>query len=163
MRRTVLAMLVVGAAACSDMPASPDQRDRPLTFVRLRSEPYSFTYNSGLHTAARMVIRDAAAWQQAWAELWRDHTPVPALPAIDFERDMVIVAALGDKATGGYSIFVDSVTDTANGLAVQVRTVSPGTNCAVTLAVTQPVDIARVSLRGGSVSYVERAETQDCH
>jgi protease stability complex PrcB-like protein len=162
MRLSVLALSVAALAACGVPPSSPDRIDQPLTFARLRSEQSSLTYTSGLQLPTQFVIRDDSGWQQAWTEIWRGQTPVPALPAIDFDRDMVIVVALGEKPTGGYSIFIDSVTETTTGLTVQLRTVSPGATCAVTLAVSQPVDVARVSQRAGPITYSQRAETQDC-
>ncbi len=160
--RVFLIVIAFAAAACTDSPAAPDSRNEPLTFVRVRSEPFSLTYNSGLRTPLRAVVRDSATWQQTWAEIWQGHNPVPALPPVDFQREMVIVAALGEKPTGGYSILLDGVLDSASGLTVLVRTVARSARCDTTLTLTQPVDVARVTRRDGPVSYVERAETQDC-
>jgi PrcB C-terminal len=110
----------------------------------------------------RAVVRDAATWQLTWDEIWRDQSPVPPLPSVDFQREMVIVAALGEKPTGGYSILLEGVLESGSGLTVQVRSISPGARCATTLALTQPVDVARVTRREGRVLYAERTETQDC-
>jgi PrcB C-terminal len=150
------------AAACTASPSAPDSRNDPLSFVRLRPEPLSLTYYSGVRRPLRAVVRDSASWQQTWAEIWQGHSPVPALPSVDFQREMVIVVALGEKPTGGYSILLDGVLDSASGLTVQVRIVAPGARCGTTLALTQPVDVARVTRRDGQVNYAERAETQDC-
>jgi len=67
---------------------------------------------------------------------------------------MVVVAALGTHSTGGYSILVDgaSVVD-SNGTAVAIRSVSPGPDCLVTEAFTEPVDIARMEMRSGPVTF----------
>lgn len=149
-------------AACSS-PNAPDAAQPPLTVTRLRPEAFSFSYNSGLTEPQRLVVRDQATWQQTWDSIYRFSFPVPTLPAVDFAREMVIVAALGQKPTGGYSIFIDGATETANGVTINVRSVSPGGNCGVTAALTQPLDIARVTRREGAVSFSETATTQNCN
>ena len=159
MKVLVFALLL---AACSS-PNAPDAAQQPLTVTRLRPEAFSFSYNSGITEPQRLVVRDQATWQQTWDSIYRFTFPAPALPAVDFAREMVIVAALGQKPTGGFSIFIDSGTDTANGVTINVRSVSPGGNCGVTAALTQPLDIARVTRREGSVSFSESTTVQNCN
>lgn len=159
--RALRCVVVVLAAACGAAPSAPDDQE-PLPVVRLRREPVSFAYASGFDEPRQFVVRDAAAWQQTWAELWRNNVPAPPLPAVDFASEMIVVAALGTRPTGGYSIFVDSASEGPEGVAVRVRAVSPGSGCAVTLAVTQPVDVARVPRRDGAVVFSQRNEVQDC-
>ena len=73
-----------------------------------------------------------------------------------------MVVALGARSTGGYGILVDGANETENaGTAVTIRSISPK-NCIVTLAFTQPVDIARLPRRDGSVSFIERSEVHVC-
>src|SRR6476646_3051450 len=107
----------------------------PLQLVRLRAEPYSFAFYSGFDTPTRVVVRDAVTWQAVWHQIYLRISPVPPVPAIDFSRQMVVVAALGSRSTGGYSILLDGATEAANdGIAVTVNSSSPGSNCIVTEA-----------------------------
>ena len=150
------------ATACggSDLtqPSGPS-----LPIVRLTSQPYSFAYSSGLDRPARVVVRDAATWQAIWDRIYLRQSPVPPLPAVDFSRDMIVVVALGAQPTGGYGILITGASEaTANGVAVIVDSSSPASSCVVTDALTQPVDIARMPLRDGEVSFVERSHTTNC-
>lgn len=147
--------------AAPQSPASPQAPATPVTVTRLRPEPLSFTYNSGLTRAQRLVVRDEATWRELWASIWRGGS-VPPLPPVDFTREMLIVAALGQQPTGGHGIFVDGASAAAGGLAVRIRTVSPGPQCATSAALTEPVDIARLPRHDGPVTFEERAETQEC-
>lgn len=36
-------------------------------------------------------VRDGAAWQAAWSELYGRNAPSPPLPAVDFSREMVVL------------------------------------------------------------------------
>ena len=47
-------------------------------------------------------------------------------------------------------------------LVVHLRTTSPGDRCAVTAALTQPVDAARLPRHDGPVEFRERAEVVRC-
>ena len=141
-------------------PVSLSQGSLPVT--RLRAEPYSFAYSSGFHDSALVVVRDAVEWRAAWTRLHGIHAEPPPLPTADFSSEMLIVAALGTKATGGFSIFVDSAYRREEGVEVVVRRVSPGARCGVTAALSQPVDIARIPASSDLVTFRVRSEMQDC-
>lgn len=160
--RVVSVAVVTLSAACaaSDVtqPLGPS-----VPMIRLRSEPYSFAFYSGLDKPARLVVRDAATWQALWSQIYLRQSPVPPLPAIDFSRDMIVVVALGSHSTGGYGILLEGASEAGTGgIAVTVRSVSPGSNCVVTEAFTQPVDIALLPLRDGAVRFLERSQVSDC-
>lgn len=149
-----------GETSLSRETGAPAQGVLPVT--RLRAEPWSFTYNSGMDDSARVVVRDADAWRQVWSAVWRRHSPEPELPAADFTREMLVVAALGSRPTGGYSIYVDSAYQRAGHVEVVVRKVSPGPRCGTGQAFSQPVDIARLPASGDPVRFRERAVVHDC-
>jgi hypothetical protein len=113
-------------------------------------------------TPQRLVVRDANAWRDTWTAIWRDVSPPPPLPVVDFSRDMVVVAALGQRPTGGFSIVIADARVENGGLRVTVRTVSPGPGCGTTLAITQPVDAARLPRFDGRVTYDDVSIVQDC-
>lgn len=113
---------------------------------------------TGIGEARRLVIKDANAWAQFWSELGMGDRP-----AVDFNRDVVIVAAAGQRPTGGHEIAVDRVTQTQGGLTVEVVERVPGPNCMTTASLTQPVDIVIVPASGiRSWSFVERKEIRGC-
>ena len=161
-RSLMLFVVALAWSACGASPSAPVRAEESLPLTRLRAEPYSFTYSSGLREPQRLVVRDQVAWQQVWTSIWEGHLPQPALPAIDFAREMVIVVALGERRTGGFSIFIDSASDGSTGVTLRIRSVSPGSGCGTTQALTQPVDVARLPRRDGPIAFEERQETQDC-
>ena len=158
-----VSVAVVGLAlvACSTTVSAPSVADVPM--VRLRSEPYSFAYNTGLVQPARLVVRDTETWRSTWNKIYEGHSPVPPLPEIDFSKEAIIVAALGQRGSGGYSIIFDSASpNAAGGLDVVVRSISPGSNCGTTAALTQPADVARIPSGYASVRFIEKAEVMNC-
>lgn len=159
---SVALAVVLGAWACSDAASPPGEPGANVPVVRLRSEPYSFAFYSGLDKPDRIVIRDQVTWQIVWKDVWRGFSEVPPLPDVDFSRQMILVAALGAHSTGGYGIMIDGANEGANGgISVTIRSISP-LNCLVTEAFTQPVDIARLPLRSGRVEFTEQSEVRRC-
>jgi hypothetical protein len=149
------AVAIASLAACtnSDFLLPPEGEVIPIT--RLRAEPYPFTHYSGLTDSTRIVVRDANTWATTWSAIWRNSSPEPALPSIDFGEEMLIVAALGTRSSGGYSILVDGAYQRADHIEVVIRKVSPGKRCLVPTAITEPVDIVRLPRSSQPVQYRE--------
>ncbi len=158
---TVALAVMLGLGACSDSTSSPGKPGANIPVVRLRSEPYPFAFYSGLDKPDRIVIRDPVTWQMVWKKVWFGDSEVPPLPAVDFSSEMILVAALGARSTGGYGILIDGANEVGiGGVNVTIRSTSP-LNCLVTEAFTQPVDIARLPIRG-RVEFTERSEVHQC-
>jgi protease stability complex PrcB-like protein len=100
-------------------------------------------YYSGLSNEALSVITDSAAWAEAWTQLYSGRQPQPPRPVVDFRTERVLLAALGQRATGGYDIQIDSVVQFKLGIVAYVRTIAPGQTCGTTTALTQPVSLVR--------------------
>jgi hypothetical protein len=162
-RLALYVALIAGLGACTNSNFFlPEPEGEVIPITRLRAEPYTFTYNSGLTDSARIVVQDANTWAATWTAIWRRHSPEPALPNIDFSREMLVVAALATRSSGGYSIFVDSAYQRTDHIEVVIRKVSPGSRCGVTTALTEPVDIARLPRSSQPVRYREQSVVRDC-
>lgn len=121
-----------------------------------------FTFRSSVGNAERLVIRDVEAWQAAWASLFPPLAPIPALPNVDFGKEMIVFAAMGSRPAGGFAISVDSAATSPSGLTIWVGRLSPGSHCVLTAALTAPVDIARLPRIDQPVHFVEVARVDDC-
>jgi hypothetical protein len=121
-----------------------------------------YSQYSGFGARRRLVVRDAATWDSVWTRFVGSVRPVPATPAVDFTTQMVLVATMGTKNSGGYSISIDAVNQNEQGTIAVVRETSPGTRCAVTGALTSPAVAVFVPLNPGPVSFREKAEIRSC-
>jgi hypothetical protein len=123
-------------------------------------EPYRT--HSGFRAPARLVIREQAAWTEAWSTIVSGSEPAPVAPAVNFDQFMVLLAAAGSRGSGGHSIEVRHVTEDSAELAVEVEAVSPGATCVVTMGFTQPLHAVLVPARAGAVRFVERQRVEEC-
>lgn len=113
---------------------------------------------TGIGESRRLVIRDANGWAQFWSELG-----VGDRPSVDFNRDVVVAVAAGQRPTGGYEIVIDRVTQSDGQMTVEVVERTPGPNCMTTASLTQPVDVVVVPAADAkSLSFFERKEIRDC-
>jgi hypothetical protein len=82
---------------------------------------------------------------------------------VDFNRDVVVAVAAGQRPTGGYEIAIDRATQSDGRLTVEVVERTPGPNCMTSASMTQPVDVVVLPAADArSLSFLERKEIQDC-
>lgn len=121
-----------------------------------------FITYSGMEEPAQLVIKDSAEWKKVWERIHSTQSPVPPLPKIDFSREMVVLAALGSRATGGHGIVVDRAYECDNKVVVIVSRHVPGKNCFTTQALTQPVDIVLMPKTDRPVTFKETEVVHEC-
>ena len=116
----------------------------------------------GISRRARLVIRDRDEFNELWKELFRFGSDKPALPEVDFAREMIIVAAMGEQPSSGYEIIIDSACEVDNQFVVLVRS-TDFLKCGLQLGiVTAPVDIVRLPKTNLPVVFRETEVTSDC-
>jgi hypothetical protein len=69
-----------------------------------RRTPY---LKGGISQRARLVIRDRAEFNELWNKIMSNTSDKPPLPEVDFSREMLIVAAMGQQPSA-YEIIIDS-------------------------------------------------------
>src|SRR4051812_21463156 len=84
---------------------------------------------SGLHSQVRQVIQDQATWEAVWQQMFAGRVPQPELAPVDFSKETVLLAAMGDCSNGGFSILIDGVFSDANGATAAVSSTSPDPMC----------------------------------
>ncbi len=137
----------LAAAACGGASGP-----RPLAPVLATQQLY-YDDGGGFPDSTRMVVRDQTTWIDIWARATYDQTSPPPVPAIDFNRDMILVAAAG-RMRPGDRISVDSVGVRSNLFLVMVRVVQ----CSDFEADAYPVTIVRVPKDEKQVVFSETRE-----
>lgn len=158
-----LALAAALAAGCSGEPQEdPPPAGEPVDGEEVEVQPLLHETVSGIHERRRQVLRSQEEWADFWEEAFAGRDPVPERPAVDFAERIVVVAAMGERPTGGFSVEVEEVRTTEDGLRVVVREVSPGPECIVTQAFTQPVTAVAVPDGQEEVSFEERESVREC-
>jgi hypothetical protein len=85
-----------------------------------------------------VVVYDKKAFEELWNRIHSNRKRIPALPDVDFQTQMVIGVFSGTAPTGGYSTKITGVTEKRRILEVQVKELTPGSECIVSQAQTSP-------------------------
>ena len=122
----------------------------------------SFRLNGGVLEPLRLVIRERAEFDELWKRLHRFGSYKPPLPEVDFSREMIIVAAMGQQPTSGYAIIIDGACEVNNQLEVLVRSANFLKCGGQYMVVTAPVDIVRLPKTDLPVVFRETEVASDC-
>jgi hypothetical protein len=153
--------------SCTAVPAQEVEPAReaapsaPFEMRRFADGMNRWRFTSDLTERAQRVIRSEAEWEDFWDGLNRQQSYAP-VPDVDFEREMLLIAAMGARPTGGYVIEIASAVERADAIEVRVVETSPGRLCGTTQAVTEPADIVRVTRSAKPVRWVEQERVSDC-
>jgi hypothetical protein len=151
---TLLAGLL--GAAASPAIAQPAVGFQPFD-ERIQSQ---FRFNSNIVEPRYEAIRTERAWREIWDRATTGSAP--PRPQIDFEREMLLLAAMGSRSSGGYTIRIVSVRETRHALVVSVVRNLLGPRCGAIAAVTEPADIVRVRATAKRLRWVFRDVRRPC-
>ena len=126
------------AASCEGAKPAADAQGAPLELETLVQQ--SIPGQGG--ETVREVIRDQAAWAAMWAKL-REGSALPeAPPAVDFNKDMVIVAAMETQPCVS-KVTVRSAVESGGELVVGILEAPPAPNC-VCITSERPIHAVRL-------------------
>ena len=155
--------LPLQSCASQDTPTAPPGLPSDAVAVEFdRFDAIGGALIGGPQEPVRSVVRDEQSWLEFWGVLTAVLRPAPDAPAVDFTRDMVLVAAMGSRPTGGYVISIEGAYTSDGALYVDVLERSPGVGCLSAQVMTFPVTAVRVRVHAGSVRFVTREESGPC-
>jgi hypothetical protein len=150
-------------AVCAGALVQPMQmvvvarNDAPVEFVKAEAGALGFTTvdqgtRSGIGEARNVVVKDGAAWDALWAE----HAGADAeVPAVDFDRQMVIGVFLGKQQNGCYSTTISRVSLGGNKLTVLHQDTVPGSAVLCTMAITTPAHMVVLDRTDANVEFAK--------
>ncbi|MBX9582475.1 MAG: protease complex subunit PrcB family protein [Gemmataceae bacterium] len=97
------------------------------------------------------IVRDPAEWKALWERVHSRQPPGPAVPEVDFGKEMVVAVFAGGRPSGGYGLEVARVERAAGGLTVRVTERTPNPDKMYTQATTAPYVLAVVPKHPGEV------------
>jgi hypothetical protein len=148
-----VALALVFAAACdgSRRIGSEPEIHQP--------EPLLQTMYSGIPDVRRLTFRSESEWREFLDEIVAAVDDSPAR-AVDFSREVVLVATLGTQEDGGRRIRFGEAVVSSGEVIVDVVEIVPDPICDRIPVETTPLTAAALSLRpvGTRVRFAERTE-----
>ena len=153
MRSIIAAGLLALAATAAAAHPTPG---RPVPFTRMPE-----IEGNGFMKPGQFMVRNRVEWHRTWLQVMEGRTPYEPLPAIDFNRAMILVATRGEITAGGHDIVIESITESKDALYVTVRRDTPGT-CYVSEGYTHPTDAVLIAKTLKKIRWTYRDEIVDC-
>ena len=121
----------------------------------------AYRFMNGIYDQRRIEIRSEDEWRGQWMRIQRSRTP-PPLPTVDFSREMLLLAGMGNQPSGGYVVTIERVLDQPDALVAYVRHTVPGPRCGAIAAITSPIDVVVVAATRKPVRWVVERTVNDC-
>lgn len=154
-RLSSLALVAFILSSCDAV--SPSE---PLTLTPLMtSSPLGL---SGVGSRGSIVITNAQAFADFWAEANRRLTPVPPLPEVDFSKEIVVGFAMGQQPTSGYDVRVHDPQRSRGVVTLKVEETLPGPDCPLLQVITAPIDLARLTRTGDEIRFENETVVRGC-
>src|SRR6266853_500439 len=99
---------------------------------------------SGIREVKQEVVTSAGAWEKLWKQHTQGAGESEKIPAVDFSKEMVVVATMGTKRTGGYAIEIVGVEAKDKTLKISVKKSSPPPDAMTIQALTAPFHFVAV-------------------
>ncbi|HEX7773117.1 MAG TPA: protease inhibitor I9 family protein [Pyrinomonadaceae bacterium] len=147
-------------SVCQRKPVAVSLLERPFE-LKVYGSRTSYL-KAGISQRARLVIRDRAEFNELWNKIMSNRPDKPPLPEVDFSREMLIVAALGQQPSI-YDIIIDSACELDKQLEVQVR-ITKFLPCGAYLGLLpETADMVRLPKTDLPVVFRETEVTSDCN
>lgn len=153
-------VLPVSGPARMELPAA-GTAELPIARFHERTQGY-FRFNSGVPNELMAAIRSDEDWRVQWGLASAHFGSPPPEPEVDFEKDMLLIAAMSSKGSGGYSVHIERVVERPDELVAHVRFTSPGARCGAIAVITSPADIVRLPKSEKNVRWQVERVSRDC-
>ena len=109
--------------------------------------------------SVRLTITDPDTWKSTWLKATEGQATPPALPPIDFQRDMLLLVSAG-RLNSGDEIHVDSVGLQHGRPVAVIRTT---VECRPFPGDAYPLEIVKLRRSDSALTFLERrGKTEDC-
>ncbi|MGB0887377.1 MAG: protease complex subunit PrcB family protein [Vicingaceae bacterium] len=152
---TILVLIIFQLSCNCTKNAKPTTSN--LSFTELKSGNAS-DYNN----AETIKINTKEEFKPVWEKCYAKYDRKPALPEIDFNTNMLVVIALGERNSGGYSLQVEKVIESKNTITITATETKPGVNCASASVMVYPFQIILLPKNNKKVVVAKNIKINDC-
>lgn len=149
---------------CADKPEETTmepQNEEPehLTLETLSQEYMG--YPLMIEEAMLKVVRTQDELDELW-QLPSSRVEKPETPAIDFNKYMLVVTAMGEQPTSGYSIEVTDTELKGDEWVLSVKETVPGPTCMNLMVITTPHHMALIPRTEKEINFEVTRVTVEC-
>ncbi len=148
-----------------DDPLIYDISDDPFSIIKDPDDPCQDfkEIRSGMHSNADVEMEIVVRSEEEWEAKLGWFSPMPHPPNVNWDEEMVIFIAYGERNSSGYYIEVNDIClDDAWVLHVDYDKWYPGPNCIVLWVITQPFMIVKTDTYAGQIVFDQHYREDPC-
>ena len=108
------------------------------------------------------IITNQNEYNAVWTAAFSRFSGQPKPAKIDFENHLILLVAMGEKNSGGYSIKIDSIVENEKTIVVTILETSPGKSCTTTSMMTYPYQMVELKSSTKEVVFKTIEKSFDC-
>lgn len=118
--------------------------------------------DSGFEAPQTKVISNTTELKEVWTQAISRFHDKPEIPVIDFEKNQVLLIALGVKNNGGYKIEIEKIIENKNSIVVNYFENKPGVNCMIIQAIVFPFELIEIPKNSKNAEFIKTEKVVDC-
>ena len=118
--------------------------------------------NGGFQELTQEIYTNQAAFEKAWKLAWSNFSdPTPA-PIVDFNKEMVVLVALGMRKNGGYQLKINSVREETDEIIMDYTETTPNPKCTYSQSIVFPYEFISFSKTSKKVVFKSSSIVGEC-
>ncbi len=118
--------------------------------------------DSGFEAHQTKTITNQNEFEEIWTQAMSRFHDKPEIPTIDFEKNQVLLIALGVKNNGGYKFQIDRIIENKNSIVVYYFENKPGANCVTTQAIVFPFELIEIPKNSKKTEFISTEKIVEC-
>lgn len=118
--------------------------------------------NGGIQELTQEVYTNQTAFEKAWKLAWSNFSDPTPTPIVDFNKDVVVLVALGMKNNGGYQLKINSVSEEANEIMVDYTETTPNPKCTYSQSIVFPYEFISFTKTSKKVAFKSGSKVGEC-
>lgn len=118
--------------------------------------------NGGLQELKQEVYTNQTAFEKVWKLAWSNFSDPTPVPSIDFNKDVVVLVALGMRNNGGYQLKINSVSEETNEIIVDYTETTPNPKCIYSQSIVFPYEFVSFTKTSKKVVFKSGSKVGEC-
>lgn len=118
--------------------------------------------NGGFQELTQEVYTNQIAFEKAWKLAWSNFSDPTPTPIIDFNKEVVVLVALGMRNNGGYQLKINLVSEETNQIIVDYTETTPNPKCTYSQSIVFPYEFISFPKTSKKVVFKSGSKVGEC-
>lgn len=118
--------------------------------------------NGGFQELTQEFYNNQTAFEKAWKLAWSNFSDPTPVPIVDFNKDVVVLVALGKRHNGGYQLKINSVREEPNQIIVDYIEITPNPKCTYAQSIVFPYEFIAFTKTSKKVVFKSSSKVGEC-